>query len=146
MSAGIFKEIENRISYVSEVHSLVTEILTEFTERTALHGGNVAIKTDAPDLAGATLTLTQQGAEPSSIYAEINTAGDVRISRRNPDSGSLREIDSETRFLDFSQPPIASATDIVLALAQDHRGYVGAVLEAYLAQEFKPNAETSHAP
>ena len=136
MISDIFQEIRERTDYVSEVQSHIHAVLAAFQQDAANQGRRIKFAASPPDTAtGSTVELTElrdRDGNSSSIVLEINCAGDILIWRNNTIEHRPEPDEVERRPLDFSKTPISTAVDILLIMADDHRGFVGSTLESFL--------------
>ena len=133
MISEVFQEIRERSTYVSEVRKYVFEVLKDFQADAQQQGVRIIVAEGIADVTGESLDLSERGKEESStISLEINSTGNVLLWRRHT-RGLKSEIDEpEHRLIDMSKPAVSTAAEILLAMAGDHRGFVGSTLENYL--------------
>lgn len=134
--SDIFQEIRKRTKYVSEVQSHIHAVLAAFQQDARSQGRRIKFAASPPDTAtGGTVELTElpdQAGNSSSVILEINCTGDVLIWRNNTVDHRSEPDEVERRPLNLSQPAVSTAVDVLLIMADDHRGYVGTSLEHFL--------------
>lgn len=139
MISDIFQDIRQRNEYVSEVQRYVLDVLYSFQKDALKQGANISIDAADPNVTGGYLELVETGATQNSrVTVEVSSLGEMRILRAFSDHNSFDETQSYvTRVLDMEMPPISSATDVLLAIADDHTGFIGTSLGTFLeAQAF----------
>jgi hypothetical protein len=135
MITDVLQEIKHRAEYVAEVRAHVCEVLGQFQQDAEAKGAKMSLVLDTPGPSGASIELSEKTSRSnSSIYAEINTTGDIVIMRQNNLGGPPEAAESERRPLDLTKDPISTAADVLLILADDHLGYVGSSLESFLGR------------
>lgn len=136
MNIDLFQEIRGRVEYIAEVQRYIHSVLDEFQRDARNQGKRIKFSAGPPDTAtGSTVELTElpdQQGNRSSITLEINCTGDVVIWRDNTVDHHTEPDEVERRSLNFSQPPLSTAVDVLLIMADDHRGFVGSELENFL--------------
>lgn len=136
MISNIFQEIRQRTEYVSEVQSHIHAVLAAFQQDAQNQGRRIKFAASFPDSAtGSTVELTEvingEG-NGSNINLEINCTGDALIWRSNTIRHRPEQDEVERRPLDFSKAPLSTAVDVLLIMADDHRGFIGSKLESFL--------------
>ena len=144
----IFQNIRQRTEYISEVQSHVLNVLRSFQKDALKQGVDISIEAVDPDVTGGYLELEEVGTtQKSRVTVEINSLGEVRILRAFSDRSSVEETqDYETRPLDLNMPPISAATNVLLAIADDHSGFVGTSLETFLETRVFGSAQAPQQP
>ncbi|MEW7006739.1 hypothetical protein [Lentilitoribacter sp. EG35] len=132
MVAKVFEEMKWRKNYLTEVQEHVLGVLHEFRADAANNGNKIEIEDTAATVMGPTIEIKESGERKSSIYAEIYTTGDIEIMRECSVNGKSGKAIEERHLIDFSKETEATAVDLLLIMARDHLGFVGAKLENYL--------------
>lgn len=148
MISDIFQEIRERSIYISEVQKHVHDVLVAFQQDAHLQGQSISIESCDPDVNGGYLELIQRGPKQDNrVTVEINTLGNVRILRAFSEKGSLEDRRAhELHALDFETASVSAATNVLLAIADEHGGFVGTSLGAFLEAKAFDNRPHAHIP